>query len=170
MGCKLWVSFKVYVAISVEVWSRLDELFSRKLPDQYERPSNRTCTLWTALHSYYMIQKKQSLKLWKSNCSRSELSLKMIPLRFSMCRFQYLTSLCELNFPKKASLLHPAVATIAKNLCNSRQNPQMRLCGCHLLQPQIWVSNERLLRHSQRSGHAGGGIHLKDGSLWQGVT
>ena len=34
-GCKLWVSFNVYVAISVKVWSRLDELFSRKLPDQH---------------------------------------------------------------------------------------------------------------------------------------
>lgn len=34
-----------------------------------------------------------------------------------------------------------------KNLCNSKLNRQIR------------ASNKRLLRHSQRSGHAGGGIH-----------
>lgn len=66
----------------------------------------------------------------------------------------------ELNFPRTATAASHG-RDDSKHLCNSSWNLHKRPCVCHLLlliasKPQISVSNEQLLRHSQRSGHAGG--------------
>lgn len=48
------------------------------------------------LNCIALIQKKQCLKLWKSNCSKVSVSSAQC-----LCRFQNQTSLRKLNFPKR---------------------------------------------------------------------